>query len=201
MDERRKRRRQLAKKDKKSGRQRDSDTSDSTLVGFFAQRDLQLICDGDACVVAGSRQQMAAIIGFHGLNLQDYRVRKTTAAEVIHGLQLGGAYCFDQQAYDRLLPAAQAAGLPFHREDIGNADATFGGVPLLRLQLTPPMFADDEGMHFIGPGAPPDEKTLGRMSQKYQESIRNSPLWDEMVREFGSEQAERMLKEFRAELR
>jgi len=39
------------------------------------------------------------------------------------------------------------------------------------------------------------------MTQLYQEQIRNSPLWDEMVREFGPEKAEELLREFRAELR
>jgi len=35
----------------------------------------------------------------------------------------------------------------------------------------------------------------------YQQRIRESPLWDEMVREFGEEEAERILKEFRVEIR
>jgi hypothetical protein len=39
------------------------------------------------------------------------------------------------------------------------------------------------------------------MTRLYRQNIRSSPLWDEMVREFGEEAAERMLREFRVEVR
>jgi hypothetical protein len=39
------------------------------------------------------------------------------------------------------------------------------------------------------------------MTRRYQQEIRNSPLWDEMVREFGEKEAERLLKKFRVEIR
>ena len=67
-------------------------------------------------------------------------------------------------------------------------------------QLDPPVI-DEDGMHFLLPGTPPDQETLDRLSMLYQQQIRNSPLWDEMVREFGAEKAEEMLREFRAEVR
>lgn len=64
-----------------------------------------------------------------------------------------------------------------------------------------PLWMDDEGLHAMLPGSKPDAATLERMSRAYQENIRNSPLWDEMVRQFGAERAEELLGQFRAELR
>jgi len=37
--------------------------------------------------------------------------------------------------------------------------------------------------------------------EEYQKQIRNSPLWDTMVEQFGEDKAREMLKEFRCELR
>ncbi len=53
-------------------------------------------------------------------------------------------------------------------------------------------------MHAILPGTP-DADTFERMTELYQQNIRNSPMWDEMVREFGIEKAERLLKQCRAQ--
>jgi preprotein translocase subunit SecA len=62
-------------------------------------------------------------------------------------------------------------------------------------------WADSEGIHHIAPGEKPSPKSLEKMTQEYQKSIRNSPLWDEMVKEFGEEKAKELLKEFKAEVR
>jgi hypothetical protein len=64
-----------------------------------------------------------------------------------------------------------------------------------------PLWMDEEGVHAMLPGAKPDAETLERMSRAYQEKIRNSPLWDEMVRQFGAAKAEELLGQFRAEVR
>ena len=60
---------------------------------------------------------------------------------------------------------------------------------------------DQDGVHTLLPGTPPDQQALQRMTGVYQEQIRKSPLWDEMVREFGRQKAEELLKQCRAELR
>ena len=41
---------------------------------------------------------------------------------------------------------------------------------------------------------------LGEMTKLYQQNIRNSPLWEEMVRQFGEEGAEGILRKFRVKL-
>ena len=38
------------------------------------------------------------------------------------------------------------------------------------------------------------------MSKIYQEKVRNSPLWDEIVEQYGEDKAEELLKEFRVKL-
>jgi hypothetical protein len=38
------------------------------------------------------------------------------------------------------------------------------------------------------------------MTEAYQQRIRNSPLWDQMVKEFGEQKAAEMLKEFKVKI-
>jgi hypothetical protein len=58
----------------------------------------------------------------------------------------------------------------------------------------------DGSMHAILPGEAPDETQLEHLSRSYQESIRNSPLWTDMVKEFGEAKAEKLLAQCRAEV-
>jgi len=59
---------------------------------------------------------------------------------------------------------------------------------------------DDEGLHLMAPGTPPSPEQLEKMTEEYQKRIRKSSLWGEMVRKFGKEEAERLLKQCRAKL-
>ncbi len=60
---------------------------------------------------------------------------------------------------------------------------------------------DNDGIHFAAPGSPPSQEQLEKMTKEYQKQIRSSPLWDEMVQKYGKEKAEKLLKEFKAEVR
>jgi hypothetical protein len=51
------------------------------------------------------------------------------------------------------------------------------------------------------PCRPPTPEMLEQMSRVYQEKIRKSPLWKQMVKQYGQEKAEELLKAFRVELR
>ncbi len=53
----------------------------------------------------------------------------------------------------------------------------------------------------LAPGSPPSPEQLKKMTKEYQKQIRNSPLWDEMVQKYGKKEAEKLLKEFKAEVR
>ena len=64
-----------------------------------------------------------------------------------------------------------------------------------------PVWAESDGsMHAILPGDAPDEAELERLSKSYQEGIRNSPMWTDMVKEFGEAKAEKLLAQCRAEV-
>ena len=62
-------------------------------------------------------------------------------------------------------------------------------------------YEDEGGYHAFMPGLPPTEDQLDKMTLDYQERIRKSPLWKKIVKRFGSEMAEELLKECKVELR
>jgi hypothetical protein len=65
----------------------------------------------------------------------------------------------------------------------------------------PSFFWTDNGeMHGLIPGERPSEAQIEMMTRKYQEEIRKSPIWDEMVREYGKDKAEELLKECRIKI-
>jgi hypothetical protein len=62
-------------------------------------------------------------------------------------------------------------------------------------------WVDKEGLHVISKGSIPTEAEIDLMTKQYQEQIRNSPLWDKMVKDYGKEKAEELLKKFKAEVK
>jgi hypothetical protein len=58
----------------------------------------------------------------------------------------------------------------------------------------------EDGMHIAAPGRPPSPGQLKRMTKEYQKQVRNSPIWHRMVKQFGQQKAEEMLKEFQVKL-
>lgn len=63
------------------------------------------------------------------------------------------------------------------------------------------LYIDDEGVHLIGEGTGPSPEKLKKMEAAYQKEIRNSPIWDEMVKQYGKKKAEELLKEFKVKSR
>jgi len=57
-----------------------------------------------------------------------------------------------------------------------------------------------DGIHANMPGAAPSEAELEGLTRKWQRQLRNSPLWKEMVREFGEAKAEELLSRCGAKL-
>ena len=64
-----------------------------------------------------------------------------------------------------------------------------------------PTWMEEDGMHAILPGDAPAPEEMEVLTRKYQEGIRQSPLWDKMLKEYGSEEAERLLLLCKAEVR
>jgi hypothetical protein len=59
---------------------------------------------------------------------------------------------------------------------------------------------DDEELHLVEPGSPPSPEQLKKMTEEYQKRIRKSPMWNEMVRDFGKVEAERLLSQCQAKI-
>jgi hypothetical protein len=53
-----------------------------------------------------------------------------------------------------------------------------------------------DGLHMVTPGGPLTQEDLATMTQTYQQQIRRSPMWKQMVTEFGQAKAEELLQEF-----
>ncbi len=86
------------------------------VVGYFAIRTgtMNIVCDGDACVIAGSQKALNSYIGkLMGDNPVDYSIKKTRYGEIFQGMRMGGVYTFDNKAYNKFLPLAKADGMPF----------------------------------------------------------------------------------------
>jgi len=61
-----------------------------------------------------------------------------------------------------------------------------------------PMWMDEEGVHALFPGQQPPPEFLDLLTENFQKELRNSPMWDQMVQQFGEEEAEKLLKQCRA---
>ncbi len=62
-------------------------------------------------------------------------------------------------------------------------------------------WVDEEGMHVIGKGVLPSPEEQERMTKEYQMRIKNSPMWEMMVKEYGEEKAEEILKDFQVQVK
>jgi hypothetical protein len=79
------------------------------------------------------------------------------------------------------------------RRGRGRGDAASDTVP------APQAWAADDGCHLLLPGVPSSE-LLDEISSNFQEQLRRSPLWQELVRHYGPERAEQILQQCRAQL-
>ena len=80
---------------------------DTKVMGYFALHPPQdILCDGDACIIAGSELAMKHYI--ESLSEPDtiFQVKKTRFEEILRGLSMRGAYAFDEESYGRFFPIA-----------------------------------------------------------------------------------------------
>jgi hypothetical protein len=120
----------IKNKRKKTGRQK--------VVGFFAIRTgtPNILCDGDACVIGGSKTQLQNYIQQQNTeNPADYTIKKTTYAEIRRGMKMGGAYAFDLESYGRFRQLAMLDGENMTEFNSGNdTDASTDALHLMRVQ-------------------------------------------------------------------
>ena len=62
------------------------------------------------------------------------------------------------------------------------------------------MWHQGNELHLVGKGKPPDAEELEEMTNRFREGIRNSPIWNQIVEQFGAERAEELLLEIRADV-
>ena len=101
------------------------------VIGYVARQGIHMVCDGDACIVAGSQEAMVAILHYHRNDPAEHAIEPAHCAQILQAIHLGGAYAFDEQAYGRFLPEAQRAGLPLVKEDFSDPGPT--GIHLVRI--------------------------------------------------------------------
>ncbi len=61
-----------------------------------------------------------------------------------------------------------------------------------------PVWMDEAGVQAFFPGKQPPPEFLDLLTEHLQKELRNSAMWDQMVEQFGEEEAEKLLKQCRA---
>ena len=92
---------------------------DSKVIGFFAYSSpSEVICDGDACVISGSENEMNKYLMSVLTNKSNKpTIKKTRFSEIIKGMKMGAPYAFDEQSYNRFYPLANRVGYNLKEED------------------------------------------------------------------------------------
>ena len=91
------------------------------LIGYLAHNGPHYLCDGDGCIVAGSRRKLQEIIGRSGpAGARMDTIQTARFSEILAGMQLGGAYCLDEEAYGRFLEPGRRMGMPLTDEDFSD---------------------------------------------------------------------------------
>ncbi|TRZ51445.1 hypothetical protein D4S03_05140 [bacterium] len=113
---------------------------DSKVLGFVASipGTINMFCDGDSCVVAGSEKQMQDYIAAMSSDPKvKYRITKARYGHVVQAMKLGGAYSFDRESFSRLAPLVQQEGIDLVDFTPDAQTKEEGqGIPLMRLTWT-----------------------------------------------------------------
>ncbi len=93
--------------------------SSGKVIGYIAYvTKLQLICEGDSCIVAGSRKKMISYLEIaRPGESKKVTITKARFGDIKRAIELGAAYSFDREAYERFHPLARKSGI-----DVGPAD-------------------------------------------------------------------------------
>lgn len=110
----------------------------SRVIGYFAYAPPNaVVCTGKACLVAGSETTMGDYIKESMPDSwQRNVIKKVRFGEVLHGMALGGAYAFDEEAYSRYYVLAREEGIPAWEADFEEAHAR--GQRFLMVETTRP---------------------------------------------------------------
>jgi hypothetical protein len=87
---------------------------DTKVLGYIAVQPgtINVLCDGDSCIVAGSEQKMRECIEAFSVDRHaSHRISKARYGHVLRAMKLGAAYSFDQQSFSRFCPLARKDGI------------------------------------------------------------------------------------------
>ncbi len=94
---------------------------DSKIIGYFAfSSPTEVICDGDACVISGSEQDMRNYIK----SALPESLKKTTIKKTRFGEVISAPYAFDELSYNRFYPLANRIGFNLKEEDFSDDTET-----------------------------------------------------------------------------
>lgn len=84
---------------------------ESKVIGYIAQRTgtVNLVCEGDSAVVAGSEKIMREYIKSMESETahSSYEIKKARYGHILKCLKLGASYSFDEESYNRFYPLAK----------------------------------------------------------------------------------------------
>lgn len=93
-------------------------SSSRILIGYIAALQLNVLCDGDACIVIGSKFKFRSHLANNPQTRdRGYVLKKAWFDHILTGLQYGAPYAFDEEAYRLFQPLAQRAGMHLQPED------------------------------------------------------------------------------------
>ena len=87
---------------------------DTKVLGYIAVQSgtINVLCDGDSCIVAGSEKLMKEYIAALSVDSNvTYRISKARYGHVTQAMKLGGAYSFDHESFLRFCPLACEDGI------------------------------------------------------------------------------------------
>jgi hypothetical protein len=92
---------------------------DFTIIGYFgATKRGDVVCDGPACIIAGSYKTMKEYLARSMVKPPGkVKIIKTRFGEIVSGMRRGGAYSFDEESYGRFLTLAREEGMGFEDVD------------------------------------------------------------------------------------
>ena len=83
------------------------------VIGYvaFNREKTDVICDGDACIVAGSKRKMKEYIQHYSTVKDTGIIKKAYFGDIKNVLSLGGAYLLDEESYNLLIKLSNESGL------------------------------------------------------------------------------------------
>jgi len=116
-------------------------SSTRILIGYIAALQLNVLCDGDACIVMGSKFKFRSHLANNPqTHDKDYVLKKAWFDDILTGIQYGAPYAFDEEAFRLFYPLAQRAGLNLPPPDFNVTpppDLPLPALHLLRVQWSP----------------------------------------------------------------